>query len=145
MNKRKIYIAYGSNMNREQMAARCPEARLLGTGTLHGYRLLFRGPHDGAVATVERYSPGKVPVVLWSITAADEEALDHYEGWPWLYRKQLLAVEYDGSLQNGMAYVMNPGRPLGQPSPYYYAIIRDGYKEAGLDTEILRQATVACT
>ena len=30
----KIYAAYGSNMNIEQMSKRCPKAILLGTGKL---------------------------------------------------------------------------------------------------------------
>ena len=36
------YIAYGSNMVEEQMAVRCPEARLIGTGYISGvgFRLL---------------------------------------------------------------------------------------------------------
>ena len=41
-----------------------------------------------------------------------------------------------------MVYVMNEGRPLGQPSCYYYTIILEGYKDAGFDIDILRQATI---
>ena len=33
------YIAYGSNMIEEQMAYRCPDARLIGVGYLPGYQL----------------------------------------------------------------------------------------------------------
>ena len=33
------YIAYGSNMVQEQMAFRCPDARLIGTGYIAGARL----------------------------------------------------------------------------------------------------------
>jgi hypothetical protein len=45
MNKQKgiIYLAYGSNLNLEQMAYRCPNAKALGGTKLNGYRLLFRG------------------------------------------------------------------------------------------------------
>ena len=35
------YIAYGSNMVQEQMAVRCPEAKLIGTGYISGARLEF--------------------------------------------------------------------------------------------------------
>ena len=41
------YIAYGSNMSREQMAYRCPEARLLDTGYISGARLEFYRHADG--------------------------------------------------------------------------------------------------
>jgi len=143
--KRRIYVAYGSNLNLEQMAYRCPTARLVGAGTVKDYRMLFRGPHDGAVATIEPFIGGSVPVLLWDIKSADEAALDRYEGWPYLYRKEKVKVDFDGKNMNGMAYIMNDGRPLGQPSPYYYSIIRDGYKEAGFDLDALRQATIDST
>ena len=39
----KYYIAYGSNLNLEQMARRCPTAKVVGSTTLKNYRLMFRG------------------------------------------------------------------------------------------------------
>lgn len=30
MNEKKYYIAYGSNLSVEQMAQRCPDARIVG-------------------------------------------------------------------------------------------------------------------
>lgn len=38
----KIYVAYGSNLNKEQMAYRCPTARFLGTGVIEDYELQDR-------------------------------------------------------------------------------------------------------
>ena len=35
------YIAYGSNMVEEQMARRCPNAQLIGTGYLPNHRMEF--------------------------------------------------------------------------------------------------------
>ena len=35
---KKLYIAYGSNMDEEQMAFRCPTATLVGTAIVEGYR-----------------------------------------------------------------------------------------------------------
>ena len=43
------YIAYGSNLNRAQMALRCPDAKVVGTGEIKDYELLFRGNRNGAV------------------------------------------------------------------------------------------------
>ena len=37
----KLYFAYGSNMNDEQMEFRCPDAEAVGTVCLEGYRLAF--------------------------------------------------------------------------------------------------------
>ena len=39
---RKEYFAYGSNLNFEQMAYRCPEATAVGIAKLDGYELAFR-------------------------------------------------------------------------------------------------------
>jgi len=138
---KKLYIAYGSNLNLSQMASRCPTAKVLGTSEMKGWRLLFRGAHAGAVATVEPFKGGSVPVLVWEITPADEAALDRYEGWPFLYRKENVKVKLNGKSVTAMVYIMNDGRPLGQPSCYYYSTILEGYKSAGFDVDILRKAT----
>ena len=141
MNNRKLYVAYGSNLNLPQMANRCPTARVMGTSAMNDWRLLFRGTHEGAVATVEPFEGGSVPVLVWEIGQEDEAELDFYEGFPFLYRKETVKVKLDGKSVEAMIYIMNEGRPLGQPSCYYYSTIMDGYKTAGFDVDILRQAT----
>ena len=141
MGNKKLYIAYGSNLNQTQMANRCPTARALGATAMKDWRLLFKGPHGGAVATVEPSKNGTVPVLVWEIAEADEVALDRYESWPFLYRKETVEIELNGKTVKAMVYIMNEGRPLGQPSGYYYSVIFEGYKAAGFDVEILRQAT----
>jgi hypothetical protein len=72
------YIAYGSNMVQEQMAYRCPDARLIGTGYIAGARLEFY-----LHATVEKTGDqrNRVPVAVWEINAKDEKNLDRYEGY----------------------------------------------------------------
>lgn len=42
MERRKKYIAYGSNLNLGQMARRCPTARVIGKGEIKDHELLFR-------------------------------------------------------------------------------------------------------
>ncbi len=139
MNK-TFYLAYGSNLNLEQMAKRCPTAKPVGPTSLKDYELLFRGGHGGAVATVEPIKGKAVPCLLWEITPADEAALDHYEGFPFLYRKETLKIKLGEKNVKAMIYIMNDGRPLGTPSCYYYSVILDGYKSAGFDVSILKQA-----
>jgi len=139
MKENKIYLAYGSNLNLGQMRQRCPYAVPLGVATLPDYRLLFRGGGRSAVATIEPFVGGSVPVLLWEITPRDEEALDCYEGWPRLYRKETVTVELAGRSVEAMVYIMN-GHPLGQPSPYYLNAIMEGYVSAGFDTAVLDEA-----
>lgn len=40
--KKRYYIAYGSNLSREQMAFRTPDAKIAGTAILTGWQLLFK-------------------------------------------------------------------------------------------------------
>ncbi len=143
-NERKIYLAYGSNLNKEQMAIRCPNAEILGTATLEGYELLFRGGRESAVATIEPKEGSSVPVLLWSITPRCELALDRYEGFPFLYRKENVTVELNGDPLEAMVYIMNEGKPIGKPSVYYYSIIREGYKECDFSIDFLNNAVDGC-
>lgn len=136
----KLYLAYGSNLNLKQMAYRCPSAKVLGSTTLTGYRLLFRGGNGSAVATIEPRDGSSVPVLLWEITPQDEAALDRYEGWPHLYRKETVTVNFKGKPVEAMVYIMNEGRPLGGPGFYYYNVILDGYLDAGFNPAILQRA-----
>jgi gamma-glutamylcyclotransferase (GGCT)/AIG2-like uncharacterized protein YtfP len=137
---KKLYLAYGSNLNLEQMDRRCPTAKVVGKTKINDMQLLFRGPHESAVATIEPRKSSCVPVLVWEITPEDEAALDRYEGFPFLYRKENFKVRMGGKKVSAMAYVMNEGRPLGTPSCHYYSIILEGYKAAGFDVDILRTA-----
>ena len=129
-----IYLAYGSNLHIEQMQRRCPTAEVLGTSTLHGYRLVFN-----SVATIEPDPDRSVPVLLWDIKPADEIPLDRYEGYPRLYRREIVQVELDGKTVDAMVYIMNP-KGIAPPSHYYYDVIRQGYEMNGLDIAVLEQA-----
>ncbi len=129
------YIAYGSNMVEEQMAHRCPNARLIGTGRLPNHRLEFY-----LHATVERSRArdASVPVAVWEIDAADERSLDRYEGFPTYYTKHKRKVLMDdGSQIEGMVYIMNLIR-AEPPTETYYNGIRKAYIKLGLRSEIKR-------
>lgn len=73
------YIAYGSNMSQDQMARRCPDAGLIGTGYLEHTKLEFY-----LHATVERSQAkdARVPVAVWEISKADEERLTSTKAFP---------------------------------------------------------------
>lgn len=139
---KKVYLAYGSNLNLEQMAYRCPDAAVIGTTMLQDHRLVFRGGRHSGVATIEQEKGSAVPVLLWQITERCEQALDRYEGYPHLYRKEQLTVDLDGQQVQAMAYVMNEGPPPAIPDAYYYATILHGYRDCGFDEAILKQAVM---
>lgn len=139
--KDRLYIAYGSNLNLEQMKRRCPTAEIVGASVLRGWRLWFRGGGYSAVATVERGEGFQVPVLIWRLQPEDELALDRYEGFPFLYRKEILRLTVNGKRVRAMIYIMNEaGHPYGAPSLDYLDTIREGYKSAGFDLNILHNA-----
>lgn len=91
--KEKLYFAYGSNMNTNQMAFRCPEAQVIDTVRLENYRLVFRSNGGGkGVATILPEQGSFVDGVLWRISPKDEQSLDRYEGFPVLYGKETVSV-----------------------------------------------------
>lgn len=133
--RKKLYIAYGSNLNRKQMEYRCPDAKLAGIGQLPNYRLEFR-----RVLTVVPSPGSSVPVAVWKISTSDEAHLDVYEGYPSCYGKESLHVDFsDGTGCSAMAYVMTGGY-LAPPSASYYKIVADGFRDCGLDEAALKQA-----
>jgi hypothetical protein len=140
--KRKIYAAYGSNMNIEQMTMRCPNAKLVGIGTLENYRLTFKGKGRG-VANVEKQIVRSVPIVLWETTDKCEKALDIYEGYPRLYVKKNIEVTNEkGEKVKAFVYVMAKEyeNMPAQPTKYYLDIIWDGYLDNNIPLLILREA-----
>ena len=149
------YIAYGSNMVEEQMAVRCPEARLIGTGYISGARLEFY-----LHATVEKTGDkrNRVPVAVWEINDKDERSLDRYEGYPSYYIKEIndkdersldryegypsyyIKEEWpvhmnDGSEISGMIYLMKMIRK-SPPHTQYYDGIANAYRRLGLGSQI---------
>ena len=77
---------------------------------------MFRGAHRSGVATIKRSDGRDLPVLLWEITPDDEKALDRYEGYPYLYRKETIPVFFEGKTLRAMAYVMNERYPYTVPS-----------------------------
>lgn len=142
--KRKKYIAYGSNLNLEQMARRCPTARVIGRGEIKDYELLFRGYRNSAVATVEPKAGASVPVLIWEIGQVDEWNLDMYEGYPRLYGKENLEVQMAGECESIMAYTMNEGHEIGIPSAPYLETITEGYESAGFAVSGLLASVSHC-
>ena len=127
------YIAYGSNMVQEQMAVRCPDARLIGTGYIAGARLEFY-----LHATVEKTgnNRNRVPVAVWEINDRDEHSLDRYEGFPSYYIKERWTVHMsDGSEIDGMIYLMKMIRQ-SPPHEAYYNGIANAYRRLGLASQI---------
>lgn len=134
------YLAYGANMDVEVMKRRSPDAKLLGTGLLENWRLMFKGESPHSYATIEKWDGFSVPYVLWDISEADEKKLDRYEGYPKHYQKDTIAIEYLGEKILAMFYQKSEEQPVGAPNDHYVAVLWKSYEEFGFDLEILKRA-----
>lgn len=134
--EKKIYFAYGSNLNHGQMAYRCPDAEFVGTGFIKDHTMTFKGDNSG-VADIVPCDGVCVPVGVWRISAADERRLDIYEGYPRLYGKRIIYAVCGGKPIEGMVYTMAAQKPVKLPSEAYFNTILDGYSDCGIDCEAL--------
>ena len=83
MSGDRLYFAYGSNMNPQQMASRCPGARFLCRATLANHRLDFTrdSPARGCgVADVVASHGDRVWGIVWRVSEAHLATLDCLEG-----------------------------------------------------------------
>ncbi len=138
----KLYLAYGSNLNKAQMAFRCPDAVPVGVTRIPNYELVFRRSY----LTIEPKKGCSVPVGVWEISEEDEKNLDRYEGFPRFYDKQLLPLMLNGFDESGkkkvsekvadaIVYVMNDGFQIQMPTGHYYETVRQGYIDFGFKHE----------
>jgi len=133
--KTKLYFAYGMNTNSEEMSYRCPTAVPMGKAVLHGYRFEFK-----SFATIVPSPKKSVEGVLWTITEADEVALDILEGYPDFYDKKTVSVEHKGQPYIAMTYIMGPREKNRAPSDGYYSMVSQGYQQFGLNQRQLLEA-----
>ena len=140
--KTTYYIAYGSNLDCQQMAYRCPTAEPIGKGLLHDYRLVFQGSPYGAHANVIPEEGQEVPVAIWEISPQDERALDRYEGVKaGYYTREFLPIEVNGETVEALIYIMTPHNH-GIPADGYLATIARGYADFDLPIKYLNDAVL---
>ena len=136
----KLYIAYGSNLNLAQMAARCPSARIYAKGVLINWELVYRGSKTNSHATIIRKQGSSVPVLVWDIQPTDEYRLDIYEGYPRYYFKRNIMVTIDGRKRKAMVYIMDKKQLPGRPSTQYIKTILQGYMDNNMDIGIFKKS-----
>ena len=129
-----LYFAYGSNLHQQQMKKRCPGCKFLKKYILQDYQLTFRS--DACVADIDYKKGSNVQGALYEITERDESSLDKYEDFPILYKKIFFKCEG----RDVMAYSMEKKSPFKYPSIRYLNIIKQGYKDCGLDPKFLDEA-----
>ena len=110
------YFAYGSNMVAGQMAARCPNASVIGVACLKGYRFRINSRRVGTVIPDQTH---QVYGLLWDITPKDLLALDRYEDVKaGLYEKANVVVELSDRQVEALIYFATD-QSVGLPRPRY--------------------------
>lgn len=133
-----LYVAYGSNMNLEQMAYRCPNSKVVCNGMINGWKLIFNVHAD--IIKSGRYDV--VPVVVWDIADEDWNMLDMYEGYPYYYIKETVNVITDNEdIVKAIVYAMRDDKKgICPPFKNYFDTIERGYVENGIDVKYLYEA-----
>ena len=138
-----LYFAYGSNLNRKQMRARCPNHVFYDLGVIRDYELVFTGyskTRDGGVADIRPKQGCFVEGVLYEINLKDLEALDKAEGYPNSYNRSALRVEATEHEVSAIVYHKDLSQELSDPHPDYAQIIALAYDVYDFDKRNLLNA-----
>lgn len=137
----RYYLAYGSNLNKEQMAYRCRNSKPIGTAIIKDHRLIFK-----TFLTIEPAPGESVPVGVWEVPIEDEAKLDLYEGYPKFYEKKEVDIDVILKPKNeikklkAFVYIMTDCREEEMPGYHYWFTCIQGYKDFNLDTDYLIHA-----
>ena len=120
-----LYFAYGSNLNHFQMKRRCKDSIFLQKYNITDFRLTFRSKYRAA--DIERKKNSIVPGGIFEISKSDEKKL---------YKKIYLMFNKNPL----MTYTMVKKTEFKYPTERYYNVVKQGYKDCGLDLKYLLSA-----
>ncbi len=124
-----LYFAYGSNMDVEAMARRCPRSRPIGLARLERHRLAVM--REGWLTAV-RAPRSAVHGLLWELALSDVPALDRYEGLAkGVYAKAVQPVVAAGGAKRALVYFGANAGP-GMAKPDYLAAVLSAARACGL-------------
>ena len=140
-----LYFAFGSNMDTDQMARRCPGARVSGRALLSEHRLVFRGPskkRGGGVLSVDTNPSTTVEGLLYEVSEAHLDALDRFEGAPeWYKRVTRMVTSLDGAtLKEAVIYRLPESVREMPPTTAYVAQVSAAFATLNLDHAALDDA-----
>lgn len=142
-----LYFAYGSNMDPDQIKARCPDAELVGTGVLTDYALCFprrSTKRNCGVSSVAPVAGQDTWGVVFRLTPKDLASLDASEGFRSeraanlnSYNRFPVVVRVDDVPTEMMTYVAVGQEAPPLPNAAYLKHIRDGARHHGLPAAYL--------
>jgi hypothetical protein len=124
-----LHFAYGSNMSRAQMGARCPGAKALGTAILEHWRFIIGVEGHGSIVS----QPGAiVHGVLWRVGPREIAAINAYENLDTgLYLRRSVSVRYGTSRLPALVYIVRR-HGEGTPRPGYVHLVVEAARDWGL-------------
>jgi gamma-glutamylcyclotransferase len=133
------YFAYGTTLSKLEMKKTCPGAKPKCIVVLPNYKLVFTGWSrvvKGATATILPMRGERVPGAVWEIAESELQRLDRYEEYPVVYNRiNVLVLKDDGDALHAFTYIKKQLGEPGKPSPEYLALIRQGYKDWGINRQ----------
>jgi hypothetical protein len=129
-SKTLLYFAYASNLSKQQMRERCPEAKPRFTAILPNYRLIFAGWSriwHGGTASIKPFRGEKVHGAIYEVTELGMKQLEKYD----VGYARLNVTVYDEDNQPHQAITLIKSGQLEDslPSKEYAAIIKQGYRD----------------
>jgi gamma-glutamylcyclotransferase (GGCT)/AIG2-like uncharacterized protein YtfP len=130
-----LHFAYGSNMSRRLMGARCAGAPALGIATLSGWRFTINPEGFGSIAP---RPGGCVHGVLWRLSARDLAAINAYESVDsGLYLRRQLTVRHGGRHVAALVYIARQ-QGEGTPRPGYIHLVLEAARDWDLPERYIR-------
>lgn len=132
----EYYFAYGMLTDPDIMPE---DAEFLGKAVLFNHRLDIHTYADAA------YSPGdSMYGVLWSVSPDLLRELDITEGYPVLYDRKRVQLQFEGATVTAWVYYMTDStkqRMLKRlPAKRYIQSMMRGYRYANISTQTIQQA-----
>lgn len=134
------YFSYGADLNPKLMQRRCPNAKLIGSGILKGFRLVFSGLQEYAEANIREHPESYVRGLLWQTDKKGERRLDHHNSYPLTRGKIYAKIQSQGIYYPIMTYQYDHSQYLGYPSEKYLDMMLTAYLDQGWDTSPIREA-----
>jgi cation transport regulator ChaC len=131
-----VVFAYGSNMPKSRIQARCPSARALGVAELRGHELRWhkRSIDGSGKCDIVSVADNTASVfgVLYEIAASEKSKLDRAEGLGAGYKEVDITVVHSGQPRTVKAYVATDIAPVLQPYVWYRDLVLAGAAEHAL-------------
>jgi len=135
-NPRRHYFAFGSNLFKEQMTARCPESEYLYPGKLDNYVWLI---NERGYANIKPSEGDFVLGEIFSLSEKDIELLDVYESVAeGMYHHEVHSIQISEGYCDCLVYV-DLNQVFGEPQFEYIKRINQGIESAKLPTDYVNK------